>query len=138
MNLNKNTVFQSYPQIDGGTVDLALAKEIAKNPRKIIVLDDDPTGTQTVHDVSVYTDWSRSSLRAGFLEENKLFYIFFKHKPFSTYIMCFQYSIMNKFHNFSSSTSKYLHHFFYGHYIRCILYHTYFLLPSLMKCSNKT
>lgn len=75
MNLNKNTVFQSYPQIDGGTVDLALAKEIAKSPRKIIVLDDDPTGTQTVHDVSVYTDWSRSSLRAGFLEENKLFYI---------------------------------------------------------------
>ena len=42
---------------------------------KIIVLDDDPTGIQTVHDVSVYTDWQEESLRSGFAEENNLFYV---------------------------------------------------------------
>ena len=29
---------------------------------KIVVLDDDPTGVQTVHGVHVYTDWSISSI----------------------------------------------------------------------------
>ena len=32
-----------------------LKKEVANNKHKIIVLDDDPTGVQTVHDISVYT-----------------------------------------------------------------------------------
>ena len=31
---------------------------------KLVVLDDDPTGVQTVHDVYVYTDWSMESIRA--------------------------------------------------------------------------
>lgn len=42
---------------------------------KIIVLDDDPTGIQTVHGVSVYTDWSRESISAGFSEKNPMFFI---------------------------------------------------------------
>lgn len=33
---------------------------------KIVVLDDDPTGIQTVHDVYVYTDWELSTLREAF------------------------------------------------------------------------
>ncbi|MEJ1971316.1 MAG: four-carbon acid sugar kinase family protein [Lacunisphaera sp.] len=33
---------------------------------KVIVLDDDPTGTQTVHDVDVLTEWSTASLVAAF------------------------------------------------------------------------
>lgn len=45
------------------------------NPAKIIVLDDDPTGVQTVHGVSVYTSWEEESIRQGFSEENKCFYI---------------------------------------------------------------
>jgi uncharacterized protein YgbK (DUF1537 family) len=43
--------------------------------RKIVVLDDDPTGVQTVHGVSVYTDWSQEALDSGFSEENRLFFI---------------------------------------------------------------
>ncbi|WP_303149539.1 four-carbon acid sugar kinase family protein [uncultured Cloacibacillus sp.] len=43
--------------------------------KKIIVLDDDPTGTQTVHDVSVYTSWDIDSIRSGFREKENLFYI---------------------------------------------------------------
>lgn len=43
--------------------------------KKIIVLDDDPTGVQTVHGISVYTGWSPGSIRTGFEEENNLFFI---------------------------------------------------------------
>ncbi|WP_308615986.1 four-carbon acid sugar kinase family protein [uncultured Enorma sp.] len=68
-------VLDSYPVIDESAVDALLAQEIAKDPSKIVVLDDDPTGVQTVHDVSVYTDWSLESIRSGFAEKNKLFYI---------------------------------------------------------------
>lgn len=69
------SVLNSFPVPDERAFDELLAKEIAANPMKIIVLDDDPTGVQTVHDVSVYTDWSSGSIRAGFAEENKVFYI---------------------------------------------------------------
>lgn len=41
----------------------------------IIVLDDDPTGTQTVHDVPVLTDWSEAALVQEFERKTPLFYI---------------------------------------------------------------
>lgn len=44
-------------------------------PFKWVVLDDDPTGVQTVSHVSVYTDWSLESIREGFAEERNMFYI---------------------------------------------------------------
>ena len=42
---------------------------------KIIVLDDDPTGIQTVNGVSVYTDWSEQSIRQGFEGKEGLFFL---------------------------------------------------------------
>ena len=61
--------------MDEAAVDALLAAELARDDAKLVVLDDDPTGVQTVHDVSVYTDWSAESIRAGFAEENRLFYL---------------------------------------------------------------
>lgn len=68
-------VLKQYPAVDEKAVDAALAAEIARDPHKLVVLDDDPTGVQTVHDISVYTDWTEESVRAGFAEKNKVFYI---------------------------------------------------------------
>ena len=51
--------------------------------RKIVVLDDDPTGVQTVHDVAVYTDWSVETFRAGLLGEEKLFFVLTNSRSFS-------------------------------------------------------
>lgn len=68
-------ILNTFPTIDEAAVDVLLEKEIAANHDKIVVLDDDPTGVQTVHDVSVYTDWSEESVRDGFEEDRKLFYI---------------------------------------------------------------
>src|SRR6266849_838839 len=35
-----------------------------ERPEKVVVLDDDPTGTQTVHGIPVLTEWSVEALRA--------------------------------------------------------------------------
>lgn len=39
-----------------------IQSRIAASERKIVVLDDDPTGTQTVHDVPVLTTWSEEAI----------------------------------------------------------------------------
>ena len=65
-------------------VDRLLLEEIAKNEKKIIVLDDDPTGVQTVHDISVFTNWSKESIRLGFREKKPLFYILTNSRGFTS------------------------------------------------------
>lgn len=42
---------------------------------KLIVLDDDPTGVQTVHDVYVITDWSKEWIRQGLADDRHVLYI---------------------------------------------------------------
>ena len=51
--------------------------------KKLVVLDDDPTGVQTVHDVSVYTDWEEESIRKGFEEKEAMFFILTNSRIFS-------------------------------------------------------
>ena len=79
----KTDILSSYPPVDESAVDALLTKEIEKNHKKIVVLDDDPTGVQTVHDISVYTNWSEDSIRKGFAEQNKLFYILTNSRGFT-------------------------------------------------------
>jgi len=40
----------------------AIREALRANPAKLVVLDDDPTGTQTVHDVPVLTTWDVDAL----------------------------------------------------------------------------
>lgn len=79
----KADVLNSYKPVDEAAVDALLAKEIAANDKKIVVLDDDPTGVQTVHDISVYTNWEKESIRQGFEEENQLFYVLTNSRGFT-------------------------------------------------------
>ena len=76
-------VLTTFKKIDEAAIDKLLAAEIAKNNKKIVVLDDDPTGVQTVHDISVYTNWDKESIRRGFEEENNLFYILTNSRGFT-------------------------------------------------------
>jgi uncharacterized protein YgbK (DUF1537 family) len=50
---------------------------------KIIVLDDDPTGVQTVHDIPVFTDWSSESIEAVFKESRQMVFILTNSRAFS-------------------------------------------------------
>ena len=69
--------------LDPRAIQLLLKEEAEKDGHKIVVLDDDPTGIQTVHDVPVYTDWSYESIRQGFLEPGKMFFILTNSRSFS-------------------------------------------------------
>ena len=60
-----------------------LFSKIPTVDKKIIVLDDDPTGVQTVNGISVYTDWTLESIAAGFAEENSMFFILTNSRAFS-------------------------------------------------------
>ena len=42
---------------------------------KMVVLDDDPTGVQTVHGIHVYTSWDHESLLQAFTEPGHIFFL---------------------------------------------------------------
>lgn len=69
------TDIKPFPNEKKAEVDRMLEAAVKADDRKILVLDDDPTGVQTVHDISVYTDWSVESLQSGLEEENKCFFV---------------------------------------------------------------
>ncbi|NLC74434.1 MAG: hydroxyacid dehydrogenase [Clostridiales bacterium] len=73
----------SYSQGMKDKIDSDLRDASNQNKRKIVVLDDDPTGIQTVHDVSVYTDWSEDSLTRGFTEKRNLFFVLTNSRSFT-------------------------------------------------------
>ncbi len=50
---------------------------------KIIVLDDDPTGVQTVHGVPVFTDWDSETIEAVFKEDRQLVFLLTNSRAFS-------------------------------------------------------
>ena len=52
-----------------------IQKQIKADDRKVVVLDDDPTGTQTVHGLPVLTEWSVDQLAAELQNELPAFYI---------------------------------------------------------------
>lgn len=83
-NLNVKNTFANLPTVpDEMVVNELLAKELQDFNKKIIVLDDDPTGVQTVHGISIYTDWSAESIEAGFAEENSMFFILTNSRGFT-------------------------------------------------------
>lgn len=62
------------PEPDEASLFGAIAQEVAASKRKLVVVDDDPTGTQTVHDVELLTTWNTDML-AGALRGGRLFYV---------------------------------------------------------------
>ncbi|KAK6249814.1 hypothetical protein SCA6_003819 [Theobroma cacao] len=55
-----------------------------KNSKTLVVLDDDPTGTQTVHDVEVLTEWSVESLVEQFRKKPICFFILTNSRSLSS------------------------------------------------------
>lgn len=69
------SILDSFSKVDEKNIDQKLKEALQSFHKKIVVLDDDPTGVQTVHDVSVYTDWSEESIYDGFAEKNSMFFV---------------------------------------------------------------
>jgi uncharacterized protein YgbK (DUF1537 family) len=52
-----------------------IQSQLAARPHKLVVLDDDPTGTQTVHDIPVLTEWSVEALADELANDLPAFYV---------------------------------------------------------------
>ncbi|TQW28679.1 four-carbon acid sugar kinase family protein [Clostridioides difficile] len=76
-------ILNTFKQVDEDRLNKLLADELKHLDRKIVVLDDDPTGVQTVHDISVYTDWDKDSMEQGFNEKNSMFFILTNSRGFT-------------------------------------------------------
>src|SRR5580704_508960 len=57
------------------SVTVEIRQELKRLNQKVVVLDDDPTGTQTVHDVPVLMDWDVDHLRSELKSTLPAFYI---------------------------------------------------------------
>lgn len=76
-------VMAAYPKINHEKVQNAWSEIRPSFHHKIIVLDDDPTGVQTVHGISVYTDWTEETIEQGFLEDQQMFFILTNSRSFT-------------------------------------------------------
>lgn len=72
--VNKQALFRDVPSFRG-SLDLRVEMEKRRKSfnRLVVVIDDDPTGIQTVHDVDVYFNWEKGALEEAFRKENLVF-----------------------------------------------------------------
>lgn len=73
--INRHDVFHRLPE--EWPVDLRphIQNQVKASRCKVVVLDDDPTGTQTVHGVPVLTEWSVEALSKEFSDDSPVFYV---------------------------------------------------------------
>ena len=70
-----NEVLSSLPPEWEGDPLLEIQAALKDKPGKLVVLDDDPTGTQTVHDITVVTCWDVDTLREALSTRQNGFYV---------------------------------------------------------------
>jgi uncharacterized protein YgbK (DUF1537 family) len=75
MQVTTATLLDSLPPEWPDALLPEIALEVRGSREKIIVLDDDPTGTQTVYGVPVLTEWSVPSLTSLLLEPGAIAYL---------------------------------------------------------------
>jgi uncharacterized protein YgbK (DUF1537 family) len=63
------------PKPAGGYDFSVVRRHVSSRPTKTVVLDDDPTGTQTVHGIDVLADWSVPLLSAALSDPRPCFYV---------------------------------------------------------------
>lgn len=63
------------PAPDEATLFREIRQMVAESKRKLVVIDDDPTGTQTVHGVELLINWDASLLKEALCGRSQLFYV---------------------------------------------------------------
>jgi uncharacterized protein YgbK (DUF1537 family) len=69
------SIIDSLPLPAGGDDFAAVCRLVGASRTKAVVLDDDPTGTQTVHGVDVLADWSVGALAAALADPRPCFFV---------------------------------------------------------------
>ena len=73
--INKDDLLRTLPPEWPQDLRPMIRKQVTESNTKIVVLDDDPTGTQTVHGIPVLTGWSVEVLRAELENDGPAFYV---------------------------------------------------------------
>ncbi|RMJ27098.1 hypothetical protein PHISP_02046 [Aspergillus sp. HF37] len=71
----ENTLSQLPPEYPSDAQDQISQLLSTTHLNRVVILDDDPTGTQTCHDISVLTDWDVATLTAEFASASRGFFI---------------------------------------------------------------
>jgi len=82
MKVSKTALFQSLPPDYPHGLLPEIQRLVKESKRKIVVLDDDPTGTQTVRNITVLTGWDVASLSQVLSEEDEMVYILTNSRSF--------------------------------------------------------
>lgn len=73
--VTRDKMFGRLPPTPKTNLAAALQALIRSSGRKVIVLDDDPTGTQTVHDIPVVTQWTVEHLARELNDTSPVSYV---------------------------------------------------------------
>lgn len=73
----------AYSSSGAAEIEKLYHEALGKINKKIVVLDDDPTGVQTVHDVFVYTSWDEDVIKEGFTAQEPIFFILTNSRSFT-------------------------------------------------------
>ncbi|XP_010693952.2 uncharacterized protein LOC104906826 isoform X1 [Beta vulgaris subsp. vulgaris] len=82
--LSKENVMKSLPLEWPVDLTTDIIKLCENNMKPLVVLDDDPTGTQTVHDIEVLTEWNVDALIEQFKNKPKCFFILTNSRALSS------------------------------------------------------
>lgn len=74
MPISESDLLGHLPAVRHVTVD-EVTSAVATSNRRLVILDDDPTGTQTVADIPVLTSWEVDDLVWAFAQSTSCFYI---------------------------------------------------------------
>ena len=75
MPIQLQEILSSLPPVWSEDLLPAIRRKNAQRPVSIVVLDDDPTGTQTVHNIPVLTNWKLKTITDEFADKTPLFYL---------------------------------------------------------------
>lgn len=81
--LNKQETFSQLPPIWPDALLAQIREQHQASGKRLVVLDDDPTGTQTVQDVPLLTEWSVDSLRRE-LKQSSVFFVLTNSRSMDT------------------------------------------------------
>lgn len=72
--LSYSAVLRQHPETSGDCRS-EIRRLLRQQHIKLVVMDDDPTGIQTVHSCRLVTDWQTDSLQAALADEAPFFYV---------------------------------------------------------------
>jgi uncharacterized protein YgbK (DUF1537 family) len=81
-DISKYSLFGTLPVSWPEDLLSGIRREVGLSKCKLVVLDDDPTGTQTVHSLPVLTTWEPEDLAAEFENDFPCFYILTNTRAF--------------------------------------------------------